>query len=165
MPTPLSYRAGAWSWIACGTGHTVLDIAMRLSPGSDGRHVDAVLRASVLDIGGIARTSYEVIQGISLAMGAAIVVVGVLLLYVGRLASSAGQLRQAALIGLAASAVMLGFAVALLPSPPIVLFSVAVAAFGVTLLRARRRPDPGGTPARPRTGPGHLSSRRPRAAR
>ncbi|MBG0566479.1 LIC_13387 family protein [Actinoplanes aureus] len=138
MQLTLASRIGAWSWIVCGAGHSLLDIAMRLSPELDGERVDAVLRDHVMELGGISRTSYEVIQGISLAMGVAIVAVGVLLLYVGRLASSAGQARPAVLIGLVASVVMLGLAGALLPSPPIVLFSVASVAFGIALVRGDR---------------------------
>lgn len=136
MQSARAYRIGAWSWIICGTGHSILDIAMRLSPKAGGDRVDAVLRDQVFELGGISRTSYEVMQGISLAMGVALVTVGVLLLHIGRLASAAGRARPAVLIGLVASVVMLGLAGALLPSPPIVLFTVASVAFGIALARA-----------------------------
>ncbi|MDI6100312.1 hypothetical protein QLQ12_17030 [Actinoplanes sp. NEAU-A12] len=138
MQSALAFRIGAWSWIVCGTGHSILDVAMRLSPSLEEERVDAVLRGQVMNLGGVSRTSYEVMQGISLAMGAAIVTVGVLLLYIGRLSSSTGRTRPAVLIGLVASVLMLGLAVALLPSPPIVLFSVATAAFGFALVREGR---------------------------
>ncbi|MEU4625308.1 hypothetical protein AB0G04_35715 [Actinoplanes sp. NPDC023801] len=138
MQPTLVYRIGAWSWIICGTGHNILDIAMRLSPTVGEDRVDAVLRDQVFDLGGISRTSYDVMQGISLAMGVAIVTVGVLLLYIGRLAPTAGRARPAVLIGLVASLVMLGLAGALLPSPPIVLFAVASVAFGIALMRGGR---------------------------
>jgi MFS family permease len=142
MSSTLAYRIGAWSWIVCGVGHTVLDVAMRLSPKPDEERVDAALRAHVFELGGIQRTSYEVMQGISLAMGVAIVTVGVLLLFVGRLASSSDRTRPAILIGLVTSVVMLGLSVALLPSPPIVLLTVASVSFGIALLRG----EPTATP-------------------
>ena len=139
MQSILAYRIGAWSWIVCGAGHSILDIAMRLSPTLDEERVDAVLRDQVFALGGISRSSYEVMQGISLAMGVAIVTVGVLLLCIGRLASSAGRARPAVLIGLVASVVKLGLAGVLMPSPPIVLFSLASVAFGIALVRGRPR--------------------------
>jgi hypothetical protein len=133
VSSTLAYRIGAWSWIVCGAAHTILDIAMRLSPTPADEALDDAMRAQPFELGGIERTTYELMQGISLAMGVAIVTVGVLLLFAGRLAASAGRARTAILIGLVTSVVMLGLALALLPSPPIVLFTVASMAFGFAL--------------------------------
>ncbi|MCY1013768.1 hypothetical protein OV079_51245 [Nannocystis pusilla] len=97
------------------------------------------MRESVFAIGGIRRTSLDVVNGISVAMGLALVLVGVLFLMVARVAGSAEQTRGAAALGLVASLVFLAVAAVLLPLPPIVTFTVASASFAIALAGLPRR--------------------------
>lgn len=136
----LSFRVGAWCWIITGTGHTLADTFMRLSPSDADESIDAALRAHPFELFGLQRTYYEVTMGFSLAMGLCMVFVGILLLYVHLLTPRQG-LRRAAVLGLTMSAVALAISAWLEPPPPIVFFSVACVAFGLAVRNSGRLGD------------------------
>lgn len=140
MSPTVAYRVGAWCWIVTGIGHLSVDALLsRASPSPEAARLNAAMRESVFAIGGIRRTSLDVVNGISVAMGLALVLVGVLFLMVARVAGSAEQTRGAAALGLVASLVFLAVAAVLLPLPPIVTFTVASASFAIALARLPRR--------------------------
>jgi len=132
-----SFRVGAWCWIITGAVHTLADIFLRLSPSAADDSIDAAMRAHPFELLGLQRTYYEVTMGFSLAMGLSMVFVGILLLHVHVLTPPAG-LRKAAVLGLAMSAVALAISAWLEPPPPIVLFSVACVAFGLSVRKSGR---------------------------
>ncbi|MEV6523955.1 hypothetical protein AB0M43_18550 [Longispora sp. NPDC051575] len=137
MKTLTLFRVGAWSWVVTGVGHTVLDTLMSLRPTPpEDEAITAAMKAHTLEIGGIARSTSDLLNGFSIATGVAIALVGVLFLIVAR---STSPLVGVTWLGLGASLVLLAVAAVLLPSPPIVLFSVASLGFGLSLV-ARRRP-------------------------
>ncbi|MGU3500668.1 LIC_13387 family protein [Mycobacterium sp. C31M] len=123
------FRVGAWCWVATGAGHLIGDIGMRLL-GSGSEEVDAVMRAHTLDVFGVRRSYYELMMSFSLVMGVALVFVGVLLLYLSRVAR---DIRPVTLLALAMSVISLAMSVWLDPPPPIVLFAAACLAFAMAL--------------------------------
>ncbi|MEV4491304.1 hypothetical protein AB0K04_14430 [Micromonospora coxensis] len=136
------YRVGAWCWIITGLGHTATDIAMRLSPSDTDREFDAMLRDHPFALMGMQTSHYELFMGFSLAMGLAIALVGILFLMLERFASEPGQVRVAGTVGLATSLALLALSVALLPPPPIVLFTIAGVAFAVAVFSTRDSTTP-----------------------
>ncbi|MDC0673779.1 LIC_13387 family protein [Nannocystis radixulma] len=140
MPGTLAYRVGAWCWIATGIGHLSIEAALSLASASpESARLKAAMRENVLAIGGVPRTSLDVVNGISIAMGLALVLAGVLFLMIARVAGSAEQTRGAAGLGLVASLVLLVVAVIFLPLPPIVTFTASSASFAVALGKLPRR--------------------------
>ncbi|WP_067857281.1 LIC_13387 family protein [Nocardia shimofusensis] len=125
------YRVGAWCWIATGLGHTVGDIALRLSPPEADSAFDDMLRDHPFELMGAQTSYYDLYMGFSLAMGLAIGLVGVMLLMLERSATRPGQNRPAAMVGFAASSVLLALSITLLPPPPIIFFAIASVAFAV----------------------------------
>lgn len=140
MSPTLAYRVGAWCWIVTSIGHLSLDAALSLAPASpDSARLNAAMRENVFAIGGIRRTSLDVMNGISITMGLAIALVGILFLMIARVAGSAEQMRGATALGLVASLASLTVAAIFLPLPPIVLFTVSSASFAVALWKLPRR--------------------------
>lgn len=125
------FRAGAWCWIVTGTAHNLIDVYLRFFPRAQDQVIDDLMRAHPVDMLGLHRTYYGMNMGFSLAMGLCMIFVGVLLLWVGRL--SAQGVRQVAAAGLGMSALALGISVWLEPPPPIVTFSLACIAFGLSI--------------------------------
>lgn len=121
------FRVGAWLWIVTGTGHLLGDIYLRATTVTE---IDALMRAHSLDLMGTRRTYYQLMMSFSLAMGVALVFVGILLLY---LANVVPDIRPVAGMALAMSLVSLTMSVWLDPPPPIVLFSLACVCFGCSL--------------------------------
>ncbi|MGY0236896.1 LIC_13387 family protein [Longispora urticae] len=143
MKTRTLFRVGAWSWVVTGVGHTVLDTLMSLRPTPPADEaITAAMKAHTLEIGGIARSTSDLLNGFSIAMGLAIALVGVLFLVVAR---SVPQLVGVTWLGLGASLTMLALAAVLMPSPPIVLFSVASLGFGLSLVGRRRHAEAPGS--------------------
>lgn len=140
LPVRRSFRIGAWCWIITGAGHTLGDIYLRNFASDADESIDAAMRAHPFDMLGLHRTYYEVTMGFSLAMGLCMVFVGVLLLYIHRLTPRQG-LRPAAILGLTMSAAALAISAWLEPPPPIVLFSVACVAFGLSVRNSGRLRD------------------------
>ncbi|WP_157641390.1 LIC_13387 family protein [Longispora albida] len=133
-----AFRVGAWAWIATGTGHLVLDALMELRTETpEIARATAAMREYRLAFGGIERGMDEISQGMSLAMGVALVFSGLLLLRMARLAPALVN-RSLCALALGMSAVVLAVSVWLLPTPPIALFTVATVAFGVAWSRAPR---------------------------
>lgn len=140
MSPTLAYRVGAWCWIVTGIGHMSLDALLsRAAPSPEAARLNAAMRENVFALGGIPRTSLDVMNGISITMGLALVLVGVLFLMIARAAGSAERTRGAAALGLGASLACLAVAAVLLPLPPIVTFTVASGSFAVALARLPRR--------------------------
>ncbi|MFI6166311.1 hypothetical protein ACIBCN_05940 [Nocardia sp. NPDC051052] len=131
MSTNRAYRIGAWCWIATGTVHTALDVIVDRLPKSFAENeIQDAMRSHTFDLPGLKRSYSDLLNGFSLGIGLLLILVGVLFLLLGR---AAGQARVAALTGLVGSVVLLINAAALLPLPPIIMFSVASVAFGVAL--------------------------------
>jgi hypothetical protein len=84
---------------------------------------------------GTQRTYYQLMMSFSLAMGIALVFVGILLL---QLARHVREIRPIAALALAMSVLSLTMSIWLDPPPPIILFSLACTAFGLSL---RAAPD------------------------
>lgn len=122
------FRAGAWCWILTGSGHLLGDIYLRAAGGDPA--IDTLMRAHTLDLMGTHRTYYQLMMSFSLAMGIAVLFVGILLL---QLARHARDIRPTAKLALAVSALSLTMSIWLDPPPPIVLFGLACAAFGLSL--------------------------------
>lgn len=133
------FRAGAWCWILTGIGHLLGDIFLRATGGDPA--IDAHLRAHALDLMGTQRTYYQLMMSFSLAMGIALVFVGILLL---QLARHVRDTRPSAGLALAMSAISLTMSIWLDPPPPIILFTVACVCFGMSLrtLPARQEARP-----------------------
>lgn len=125
------FRVGAWCWVVTGVGHSLADIYLRIFPRAEDKAIDDLMRAHSFDLLGMHRTYYEVTMGFSLAMGVCMVFVGILLLRILRLTAHQG-IRPAAVLGLAMSTIALAITTWLEPPPPIVLFSLASIAFGLS---------------------------------
>ncbi|KAA0117203.1 LIC_13387 family protein [Mycolicibacterium sp. P9-22] len=130
------FRAGAWCWILTGAGHLLGDIYLRTAGGDSA--IDAQMRAHTLDLMGIQRTYYQLMMSFSLAMGVAVMFVGILLL---QLARHASELRPLAALALAMSALSLAMSIWLDPPPPIILFTLACACFGLSWRAAPDRQE------------------------
>lgn len=134
---PSTFRMGSWAWIATGVGHLTIMGVMALGDADPaGERAAAAAREVEFALGGIQRTLYEVNLGINVVMSIALVFGGLACLVVAK----AGPVPRAlAGLGFAASLVLLAVSLLLLPSPPIVLFAVAVLAFGHAFVVAERR--------------------------
>lgn len=130
----VAYRVGAAAWVFTGVVHDILEFA--LSGDAD---VEAAMQASTIEMGPISLQQALLARGVSLAMGAAMIVVGVLLWMIGDLLRDAPEsLSRFVTAALAGSVAVLALSVAYVPGPPLVTFTVATAAFSVALVRARR---------------------------
>jgi hypothetical protein len=132
------FRIGAWSWIITGAGHLTLEAALALLPEDPAAaRAFAAMRDYSLEFAGVQRSLRDIDLGMSLVMATALIFGGVACL---RVALSAPDVVTRSLSGpaLAASLVVLGLSLWLLPPPPIVLFSVASIAFGWALVAAGR---------------------------
>lgn len=141
------FRIGAWAWVTTGVGHLAIAVALTWRPREpEAARAVAAMREYEMAIAGIARSLYEVNQGMSLVMAAALIFGGLVCLLVARSAPDLVT-RSRALSGLclAASLVVLGLSLWLLPAPPIVLFTVAAIAFGRAFATAH--PEPAVQPA------------------
>lgn len=127
------YTVGAWCWIVTGSVHDALDAMTRIRPPESEAALNATMKDMPFDFFGLSRNYYEVNMGISLGMGLAMVVVGLLFLFIGKVAQDAGTRRQAAKIGLVASLAPLALAVAWLPPPPIITFGLASVCFAAAV--------------------------------
>ncbi|MFD4639937.1 hypothetical protein ACFWN2_21675 [Lentzea sp. NPDC058436] len=134
---PRSFRIGSWAWIATGIGHLTIMGVMALGDADPaGDRAAEAAKGVAFALGGIQRTLHEVNLGINLVMSIALVFGGLACLVV---AKEVPVPRALAGLGFAASLVLLAVAVVFLPSPPIVLFAVAVLAFGHAFVAAGRR--------------------------
>lgn len=135
----LFVRVGAWCWIVTGVVHNAIDIATRISPPESEKQLNTLLRGLPFDLLGMGHSYYEVTMGISLGMGVAMMVVGVLFLFLARTITDAGRLRQVSCIGLAASLSMLAIAISFEPLPPIITFGFASLSFALPLSTRSQR--------------------------
>ncbi|MFD1151106.1 LIC_13387 family protein, partial [Saccharothrix hoggarensis] len=130
-----SFRIGAWAWVITGAGHLAAEGALALRPADpEAAHVLTAMSEYRIEVVGIARSLRDLDRGMSFVMAAALIFGGVVCLLVARSAPDLVT-RSRSLSGLAlgASLVVLALSVGLLPAPPIVLFTVACAAFGWAL--------------------------------
>ncbi|GGN09195.1 hypothetical protein GCM10011609_56170 [Lentzea pudingi] len=134
---PSTFRIGSWAWIATGTGHLAIMGVMALGDADPAaERATAAAKQVEFALGGVQRTLYEVNLGINVVMSIALVFGGLACLVVAK----AGPVPRAlAGLGFGASLVLLAVSLLLLPSPPIVLFAVAVLAFGHAFVAAGRR--------------------------
>lgn len=134
------FRVGAWAWIVTGVGHLVITVVMALRPEDPAAaRALAAMREYSVEVAGVRRSLRDIDLGMSLAMTAGMIFGGLVCLLVAR---SAPELLARPLVGLAlaGSLVMLGLSVWLMPTPPIVLFTVAGVAFGWALAVVRPAP-------------------------
>jgi hypothetical protein len=135
-----AFRAGAWAWLLTGAGHLTIAAVLALSPASPATApAVAAMRNAAFAFPGPRRSLYDLNTGMSLVMGIALVLAGLVCVLVAREAPGLIE-RSRSLSGLtlAASVAAFGLSAWLLPLPPIVLFGVATVAFGWAA--ARRRP-------------------------
>ncbi|MFJ6676068.1 hypothetical protein ACIQMJ_33630 [Actinosynnema sp. NPDC091369] len=133
------FRIGAWAWVVTGVGHLAIAAAMAARPEdpATSRALTA-MREHGVEIAGLRRSLLDLDRGMSLVMAAALIFGGVVCLLVARSAPDlVTRARAVSGLGVAASAVVLGLSLWLLPVPPVVLFAVAVVAFGSALVKAR----------------------------
>ncbi|HLL67827.1 MAG TPA: hypothetical protein VK453_19245 [Micromonosporaceae bacterium] len=136
------FRVGAWSWIITGVGHLMVVAGVALRPEDPaGARAMAAMREYTVQFAGVRRSLGDIDLGMSLVMATALIFGGVACLRVARAAPDlVTASRSLSGPALAASLVVLGLSLSLLPAPPIVLFSVASAAFGWALAAARPAP-------------------------
>jgi len=138
-----AFRVGAAAWMFTGVVHDILDLAL---PGDP--ELSAAMRASHIQLGPISLQAESLTQGISLSMGLAMFVVGLLLWMLAELLKAAPErMLPFGIVALAASFVALCLAALLIPGPPLVTFAIATAAFTIALVR---RPSTRPTAASPR---------------
>lgn len=132
------FRIGAWSWVITGAGHLAIEVAVLMAPVAPAQaDLTAAMRVHLVEVAGTRRSMMDLTTGFSLATGLAILFAGVLLLLVARVPQLVEQARSATWLGLGASLSFLGLAAVLLPTPPIVLFAIASACFGLSLFSRR----------------------------
>ena len=141
------FRIGAWAWVATGVGHLAAAALLASGPEDpDSAPALAAMREYGTEITGIRRSLLDLDRGMSLVMAAALVFGGAVCLLVARSAPDlVTRSRSLSALCLAASLVVLGLALWLLPAPPIALFTVAGVAFGWAL--AIVRPELSARPA------------------
>ncbi|WP_120522427.1 LIC_13387 family protein [Arthrobacter celericrescens] len=126
-----AFRVGAGAWMFTGVVHDILDLAL---PGDP--ELGAAMRASHVQLGPISLQAESLTQGISLAMGLAMFVVGLLLWMLARLLKATpDRMLPFGIVALAASIAALGLAALFIPGPPLVTFAIATAAFTIALIR------------------------------
>lgn len=142
-----AFRIGAWAWVATGAGHLAIAAAMALRPEDPAAaRALAAMREYSMEIAGVRRSLRDLDQGMSLVMAVALIFGGVVCLLVARSAPDlVTRSRSLSGLCLAASLVVLGLSLWLLPVPPIALFAVACVAFGQVL--ATVRPEGAAQPA------------------
>lgn len=135
-----AFRVGAAAWMSTGVVHDILDLAL---PGDP--ELSAAMRASHVELGPISLQAESLTQGISLSMGLAMFVVGLLLwMLAGLLKATPGRMLPFGLVALGSSIVAFCLAALLIPGPPLVTFAIATAAFTIALVRKpRARPAAG----------------------
>ncbi|HEY9411296.1 MAG TPA: hypothetical protein VIP77_17085 [Jiangellaceae bacterium] len=118
--------------------HDILEFAI---PGDP--ELNAAMRASHIQMGPISLQAEQLNRGVSLAMGLAMFVVGLLLWMLAELLKAApDRVRTFGMVALASSVAALGLAVLLIPGPPLVTFSFATIAFTVALVKAPQSVQP-----------------------
>jgi hypothetical protein len=122
-------RVGAAAWMFTGFVHDVLEFVL---PGDS--ELNEAMRASVIEVGPVSLDAERLNRGVSLAMGFAMFVVGLLLLMIIQtMKSRPNALRPFGIVMLVATIMALGLSVVLIPGPPVVTFSVATVAFIVAM--------------------------------
>lgn len=124
-----AFRVGAAAWMFTGVVHNILEFVL---PGEP--ELTAAMRASVIEVGPFMLNADSLNRGVSLAMGFAMIVVGVLLWMIARaFQTEPNRARSFGVVALIGSVVVLILAVVLIPGPPLVTFTVATVAFIVAL--------------------------------
>jgi hypothetical protein len=132
-----AFRVGAAAWMFTGVAHTVLEFALPGDPD-----LAAALRASTLEVGPISLNAFLLIRGVSASMGLAMVVVGLLLWMIARaFRTEPHRARPFGVVALVSTVLALGLAVAWVPGPPVVTFTVGTVAFVVALAAKDARPS------------------------
>lgn len=134
-------RLTAGCWVLIGVGHIALQLFTMVSPSPSRLESEAFLSSQEFPaILGLERTALDVSDGVSFMMGAAIVVVGVLLFLGTAEASDRRMTRMTRVVALVASLGAFLISVASLPVMPVILFGLAIVSAGLSLApRAARR--------------------------
>ncbi|MFD2792406.1 hypothetical protein ACFS27_02475 [Promicromonospora vindobonensis] len=140
-----AFRVGAAAWMFTGVVHDILELVLQADP-----ELDAAMRATFIEIGPISLQADLLNRGVSLSMGLAMFVVGLLLWMIATaLEAPSRWMRPFGVVALASSAAALGLAVVFVPGPPLVTFAVATVAFAVALLAKPTTRTRAAAPARP----------------
>ncbi|RRS00452.1 LIC_13387 family protein [Glycomyces terrestris] len=128
-----AFRVGAAAWTVTGLVHDALELAL---PGDP--ELEAAMRAASVQLGPVSLEAAALYRGLSLAMGLAMIVAGVLLWMIARaFRTEPERARPFGFVALAGSAAVLALAAFMIPGPPLVTFGVATAAFAVALAPRR----------------------------
>ena len=135
-----AFRVGAWAWAVTGAGHLTIAAVLAVRPANPATAAAVeAMRDADFGFAGIRRTVHDLNVGMSTVMGVALLFAGLACVLVARRAPDLiERSRSLSGLALAASTVVFGLAVWLLPLPPIVLFGAATGAFGWAT--AQRRP-------------------------
>jgi hypothetical protein len=140
-----AFRVGAAAWMFTGVVHDILELVLPLDP-----ELDAAMRATFIELGPVSLQADLLNRGVSLSMGLAMLVVGLLLwMIASALEAPSRWMRTFGVVALVSSAAALGLAVVFVPGPPLVTFTVATVAFAVALLAKPTMRTRAATPARP----------------
>lgn len=124
-----AFRVGAAAWMFMGVVHDILELVL---PGDP--ELTAALRASSLEVGPFSLDADLLSRGVSLSMGLAMVVAGVLLwMIAGAFRTEPGRARPFGIVAVVGTVLTLGLAVVWVPGPPLATFTVAAVAFVVAL--------------------------------
>ena len=125
-----AFRVGAAAWMFTGVVHDILELVLPADP-----ELDAAMRATSLELGPVSLQADLLNRGMSLSMGLAMLVVGLLLWMIAEaLEAPSHRMRTFGVVALVSSAAALALAVVFVPGPPLVTFTVATVAFAVALL-------------------------------
>ena len=133
-----AFRVGAIAWAFTGVAHSILEFVLP-------RDLDmtAVMRSSDSQVGPVTLNAELLNRGVSLSMGLAMILVGVLLWMVADLLrGEADVTRRFGVVSLAGSAVLAAVAALFVPGPPLVMFIVATIAFALALIPRRQHQHP-----------------------
>lgn len=125
-----AFRVGAAAWVVTGLVHDVLEFVL---PGDP--ELNAAMRASVIEVGPVSLDAELLNRGMSLSMGLAMMVVGVLLWMIARVfQTNPERARPFGIVALVGTVLTLALAVVCVPGPPLLTFSVATIALIVALV-------------------------------
>jgi hypothetical protein len=148
-----AFRVGSAAWMFTGVAHDILEFVL---PGDP--ELTAAMRASDIRVGPVSLNADLLSRGVSLSMGLAMIVVGVLLWMIARsFRTDPDRARSFGIVALVGSVLALGLAVVWVPGPPLVTFTVATIAFIIALAAKN--------PARNATAPSQSPRPRERTTR
>jgi phosphotransferase system glucose/maltose/N-acetylglucosamine-specific IIC component len=144
----MAARVGGWAFALTGAGH--LTLASLMPATDDMLAVERQMEQARFPMTP-SHSVADLMQGFSLVMAVLLVACGVSVLLMTRHGRAAERAQVALMLAL--SLALLGIALLLLPAPPIVLMTVACAAFAVALHASLRTVTPASTASSPDASP------------